>query len=214
MKLLVFVFISLSPIFLQASDSSILRDMMGQEVFEKSGLGNLDQEQLDVLEDWISDNVISGPSRLTKLKKVSPQPESANVTNSSTKKTEGFFRRTVGILRRDKGPQSNNNQKETEHSGNRKEPVTKKYVFVDSTREKRLDVQPDLIRSRIDGPFQGWRGNKTRFRLENGEVWEQRQSSTFMVKLESPEVIIKKGRFGYTMEVPSIGKRVHVKKIK
>ena len=214
MKLLVFVFISLSPIFLQASDSSILRDMMGQEVFEQSGLGDLDQEQLDVLEDWILDNVIMGSSSLTEVEKVSPQPESANVTNPSTKKTEGFFRRTVGILRRDKGPQSNDNQKETEHSGNRKEPVTQKYVLVDSTKEKKPDVQPDLIRSRIDGPFRGWRGNKTRFRLENGEVWEQRQSSTFMVKLDSPEVIIKKGRFGYTMEVPSIGKRVHVKKIK
>ena len=214
MKLLVFVFISLSPTFLQASDSSILRDMMGQEVFEQSGLGNLDQEQLDVLEDWILDNVIRESSSLTEVEKVSPQPESANVTSPSTKKTEGFFRRTVGILRRDKGPQSNDNPKETEHSGNRKEPVTQKYVLVDSTKEKKLDVQPDLIRSRIDGPFRGWRGNKTRFRLENGEVWEQRQSSTFMVKLDSPEVIIKKGRFGYTMEVPSIGKRVHVKQIK
>ena len=214
MKLLVFVFISLSPTFLQASDSSILRDMMGQEVFEQSGLGNLDQEQLDVLEDWILDNVIRESSSLTEVEKVSPQLESANVTNPSTKKTEGFFRRTVGILRRDKGPQSNDNPKETEHSGNRKEPVTQKYVLVDSTKEKKLDVQPDLIRSRIDGPFRGWRGNKTRFRLENGEVWEQRQSSTFMVKLDSPEVIIKKGRFGYTMEVPSIGKRVHVKQIK
>ena len=188
--------------------------MMGREVFEKSGLGNLDQEQLDVLEDWILDNVITGSSSLTEVEKVSPQPESANVTNPSTKKTEGFFRRTVKILRRDKDSQANDNQKETEPSGNGREPVTQKYVLVDSTKEKKLDVQPDLIRSRIDGPFRGWRGNKTRFRLENGEVWEQRQSSTFMVKLDSPEVIIKKGRFGYTMEVPSIGKRVHVKQIK
>jgi len=214
MKLFVFVFISLFPIFLQASDSPILRDMMGREIFEKSGLGNLDPEQLDVLEDWILDNSIMGSSSQTEVEKVYPQPESANVTIPSTKKAGGFFRRTVEILRRDKGSRENEDQKETEHSDNRNEPVTQKYVLVDSTKEKKLDVQPDLIRSRIDGPFRGWRGNKTRFRLENGEVWEQRQSSTFMVKLDSPEVIIKKGRFGYTMEVPSIGKRVHVKQIK
>lgn len=214
MKLFVFVFISSFPIFLQASDSPILRDMMGREIFEKSGLGNLDQEQLDVLEGWILGNAIMGSSSLTEVEKVAPQPESASVTNSSTKKNEGFFRRTVKILRRDKLSQANDNQKETEPSGNHREPVTQKYVLVDSTKEKKLHVQPDLIRSRIDGPFRGWRGNKTRFRLENGEVWEQRQSSTFMVKLDSPEVIIKKGRFGYTMEVPSIGKRVHVKQIK
>ena len=214
MKLFVFVFLSLFSIFLQASDSSVLRDMMGREIFEKSGLRSLDQGQLDVLEDWILDNVIMGSSTLTEVEKVSPQPEPASVTNPSTKKTEGFFRRTVKIFRRDKLSQANDNQKETEPSGNRREPVTQKYVLVDSTKEKKLDVQPDLIRSRIDGPFRGWRGNKTRFRLENGEVWEQRQSSTFMVKLDSPEVIIKKGRFGYTMEVTSLGKRVHVKQIK
>ena len=214
MKLLVFVFIFLFPIFLKASDSSILRDMMGRETFEKSGLGNLDQEQLDVLEDWILDNSIVGSSSQTEVEKVSPQPESVRQTNTSTKKTGGFFRRTVGILRRDNGSRENEDQKEAEHSGNHKEPLTQKYVLVDSTKKKKLDIEPDLIRSRIDGPFRGWRGNKTRFRLENGEVWEQRQSSTFMVKLDSPDVIIKKGRFGYTMEVPSIGKRVHVKKIK
>ena len=214
MKLLVFVFIFLFPIFLKASDSSILRDMMGRETFEKSGLGNLDQEQLDVLEDWILDNSIVGSSSQTEVEKVSPPPESVRQTNPSTKKTGGFFRRTVGILRRDNGSRENEDQKEAEHSGNRNEPVTQKYVLVNSTKEKKLDIEPDLIRSRIDGPFRGWRGNKTRFRLENGEIWEQRQSSTFLVKLDSPEVVIKKGRFGYTMEVPSIGKRVHVKQIK
>ena len=214
MKPFVFIFISLFPIFLKASDSSILRDMMGREIFEKSGLGTLDQEQLDVLEDWILDNSIMGSSSQTEVEKVSPQPESANVTIPSTKKAGGFFRRTVGILRRDKGSRENEDQNETERSGNRNEPVTQKYVIVDSMKEKKLDIEPDLIRSRIDGPFRGWRGNKTRFRLENGEIWEQRQSSTFLVKLDSPEVIIKKGRFGYTMEVPSIGKRVHVKQIK
>ena len=214
MKLFIIVFISLFPIFLKASDSSILRDMMGREVFEKSGIGNLDQEQLNVLEDWILDNAIMRSSSQTEIEKDSPQPESAKWTDPSTKKTGGFFRRTVGILRRDKGPRENEDQKETERSGNRIEPVTQKYVLVDSMKEKKLDVEPDLIRSRIDGPFRGWRGNKTRFRLENGEIWEQRQSSTFLVKLDSPEVVIKKGRFGYTMEVPSIGKRVHVKQIK
>ena len=141
MKLFVFVFIFLFPIFLQASDSPILRDMMGREIFEKSGLGNLDQEQLDVLEDWILDNAIMGPSSLTEVEKVSSQPVKANITNPSTKKTEGFFRRTVGILRRDKDSQENDNQKETEHSGNGKELVTQKYVLVDVISENLLSMK-------------------------------------------------------------------------
>ena len=48
----------------------------------------------------------------------------------------------------------------------------------------------------------------------NGDVWEQRQSGTYITNLESPEVIIRKHRFGYTMEVPAVNKKVHVKRIK
>ena len=93
-------------------------------------------------------------------------------------------------------------------------PVTQKYVRIDTLDEQNRGIQPDLIRSRIDGTFKGWRG-KTRFKLENGEIWQQRQSSTYFTTLESPEVIIKKGRMNfYTMEVPAIGRKVHVKRIK
>ena len=125
-----------------------------------------------------------------------------------------MFRRTIGVLKRDKDVKEKEDLREAESLDIDNEPATQKYVLVDSIKQEQAAIQPDLIRSRIDGPFRGWRGNKTRFWLENGEVSEQRQSSTFFVKLDSPEVIIKKGRFGYTMEVTSIGKRVHVRKIK
>ena len=187
---------------------------MGEEVFEKSGLRTLGQDQLDVLEKWVSENTTIRSSSQTKVEIVSSRAEATELTNPSDKKTKGFFRRTIEVLRRDKDLEEKEDLREAESLDIDNEPATQKYVLVDSIKQEQAAIQPDLIRSRIDGPFRGWRGNKTRFRLENGEVWEQRQSSTFFVKLDSPEVIIKKGRFGYTMEVTSIGKRVHVRKIK
>ena len=207
MNLTLFISLLIFASFVNASDSEVLRELMGEKVFEKSGLSTLDQDQLDVLEEWISDNTGIQSSSRTEEEIASPRAEAIELTDPSNQKTKGLFRRTIGIFRRD-------DLEVAERLDIDNEPATQKYVLVDSIQEKQAAIQPDLIRSRIDGPFLGWRGNKTRFRLENGEVWEQRQSSTFFVKLDSPEVIIKKGRFGYTMEVPSIGKRVHVKKIK
>ena len=214
MNLIVFVFLFLFPSSIIASDSEILRDLMGEEVFEKSGLRTLGQDQLDVLEKWVSENTTIRSSSQTKVEIVSSRAEAKELTNPPDKKTKGFFRRTIGVLKRDKDVEEKEDLREAESLDIDNEPATQKYVLVDSIKQEQAAIQPDLIRSRIDGPFRGWRGNKTRFRLENGEVWEQRQSSTFFVKLDSPEVIIKKGRFGYTMEVTSIGKRVHVRKIK
>ena len=214
MNLIVFVFLILFSSSIIASDSEILRDLMGEEVFEKSGLRTLGQDQLDVLEKWVSENTTIRSSSQTKVEIVSSRAEATELTNPSDKKTKGFFRRTIGVLKRDKDVKEKEDLREAESLDIDNEPATQKYVLVDSIKQEQAAIQPDLIRSRIDGPFRGWRGNKTRFRLENGEVWEQRQSSTFFVKLDSPEVIIKKGRFGYTMEVTSIGKRVHVRKIK
>ena len=214
MNLIVFVFLILFSSSIIASDSEILRDLMGEEVFEKSGLRTLEQDQLDVLEKWVSENTTIRSSSQTKVEIVSSRAEATELTNPSDKKTKGFFRRTIGVLKRDRDVKEKEDLREAESLDIDNEPATQKYVLVDSIKQEQAAIQPDLIRSRIDGPFRGWRGNKTRFRLENGEVWEQRQSSTFFVKLDSPEVIIKKGRFGYTMEVTSIGKRVHVRKIK
>ena len=214
MNLIVFVFLFLFSSSIVASDSEILRDLMGEEVFEKSGLRTLGQDQLDALEKWVSENTTIRSSSQTKVEIVSSRAEATELTNPSDKKTKGFFRRTIGVLKRDKDVKEKEDLREAESLDIDNEPATQQYVLVDSIKQEQAAIQPDLIRSRIDGPFRGWRGNKTRFRLENGEVWEQRQSSTFFVKLDSPEVIIKKGRFGYTMEVTSIGKRVHVRKIK
>lgn len=81
-------------------------------------------------------------------------------------------------------------------------------------REQREEDTPSVVRSRIDGHFDGWRRNGTLFRLQNGQIWEQRQPGTFVTNLESPEVIIRENRFGHTMEVPAIDRKVHVRRVR
>jgi hypothetical protein len=51
--------------------------------------------------------------------------------------------------------------------------------------------------SRIEGDFSGWSG-KTVFRLENGQVWRQRQSGRYVyVGPPNPEVRITKNWMGF-----------------
>lgn len=68
--------------------------------------------------------------------------------------------------------------------------------------------------TRIVGSFNGWDGN-TQFVLENGEVWEQRQSGKWRAKLENPGVKIYTNFFGnYNMKILETGRVVGVRRIK
>ena len=73
---------------------------------------------------------------------------------------------------------------------------------------------PTEVRSRIQGPFAGWNGGAT-FTLENGQVWAQAEPGTFVVRLDSPGVSIRKGAFGtYYLTVEGYGSSVKVRRIK
>ena len=75
------------------------------------------------------------------------------------------------------------------------------------------EPEPSEIFSRIDGPFEGWTGN-TVFRLENGQVWQQRRPSRLLYRADSPEVIIRRSRAGFhSMEVPEAGRTVLVHRL-
>lgn len=70
------------------------------------------------------------------------------------------------------------------------------------------------INSRIAGEFNGWTG-KTLFRLENGQVWEQRRGRRWKITLDNPEVRITQNFMGaYEMEVVSEGRSIGVRRIR
>tara|TARA_R110001592_G_scaffold363043_1_gene679685 strand:+ start:170940 stop:171410 length:471 start_codon:yes stop_codon:yes gene_type:complete len=75
-------------------------------------------------------------------------------------------------------------------------------------------VQEQEIVSVIQQPFKGWSGD-TVFRLENGQVWQQRRNGNYAYRGTHPEVVISKNFMGFfRMELVENGKAVQVKRIK
>jgi hypothetical protein len=75
-------------------------------------------------------------------------------------------------------------------------------VAVDqAVKSNKVPSQPQVIESRILGPFHGYNG-RSRFTLENGQVWAQSQQVTrAYAPIDSPPVIIVKGNWGWRMYI-------------
>ena len=73
-------------------------------------------------------------------------------------------------------------------------------------------VTPEVIQSRIVGPFSGYNG-RTIFTLENGQRWAQSQrDSAYFPKIDSPPVVIVKAGMGYRMHIAG-GGAIRVSKV-
>ena len=72
---------------------------------------------------------------------------------------------------------------------------------VDKAIKEKKVSEPEVIQSRIVGPFTGYTGT-TVFTLENGQRWAQSQRDTaYYPKMDSPPVVIIKAGFGYRMYI-------------
>jgi hypothetical protein len=84
---------------------------------------------------------------------------------------------------------------------------------VDKAISEKKVSPPEVIQSRIVGPFTGYTG-RTIFTLENGQRWAQSQYDTaYFPKIDSPPVIIMKSGFGYRMYIAG-GGAIRVSKVK
>ncbi|MCG8413152.1 MAG: hypothetical protein MI746_02935 [Pseudomonadales bacterium] len=88
-----------------------------------------------------------------------------------------------------------------------------------TAQQQPLDVYPPpreriIIDTRIDGEFNGWTG-RTRFVMQNGQVWEQRRGRRWKISLDSPEVRLSQNFLGaWEMEVISEGRSIGVRRIR
>ena len=84
-------------------------------------------------------------------------------------------------------------------------------VVAQTSKEVREAAEEAAIIARILPPFEGWDG-KTVFRLDNGQVWRQRQSGRYRHEAgRDTEVRISKNFFGfYVLTVTSSGRSVGV----
>ena len=86
-------------------------------------------------------------------------------------------------------------------------------VLLNTDEEVKKAVDEQEIVSVIEQPFKGWSGD-TVFRLENGQVWQQRQRGNYPYRGTHPEVRITKNFMGfYRMELTENGKAVAVKRL-
>lgn len=86
-------------------------------------------------------------------------------------------------------------------------------VLLNSDEEVKKAVEEQEIVSVIQQPFKGWSGD-TVFRLENGQVWQQRQRGNYPYRGTHPEVRITKNFMGfYRMELTENGKAIAVKRL-
>ena len=83
---------------------------------------------------------------------------------------------------------------------------------VDKAVKENKVSAPEVIQSRIVGPFTGYTG-RTVFTLENGQRWAQSQrDSAYFPKIDSPPVVIVKAGFGYRMHIAG-GGAIRVSKV-
>ncbi len=76
-----------------------------------------------------------------------------------------------------------------------------KAAVEQAVKEDKIPSQPQVIESRIVGRFTGYNG-RSRFQLENGQVWAQSQQVTHKFPpVDSPPVIIVKAGWGHRMYV-------------
>ena len=76
---------------------------------------------------------------------------------------------------------------------------------VDKAVKENKVSAPEVIQSKIVGPFTGYNG-RTIFTLENGQRWAQTQrDSAYFPKIDSPPVVIVKAGFGYRMHIAGGG---------
>jgi len=84
---------------------------------------------------------------------------------------------------------------------------------VDKAIKEKKVSEPEVIQSRIVGPFTGYTG-RTVFTLENGQRWAQSQyDSAYFPKIDSPPVVIIKAGFGYRMYIAG-GGAIRVSKVR
>ncbi len=72
----------------------------------------------------------------------------------------------------------------------------------------------EALHARVLPPFKGWDG-KTVFKLDNGQVWQQRRSGRFTYLGEDTRVVIRKNSWGfYDMRLIDADRSVGVKRLK
>lgn len=163
-----------------------LRDVLTQEEFKRAGLEKLSAEELEFLSRRLLDTTTSGAPAVpaTSGPAVGAEPPRAETTAAPVAQSPLMGDAAFG------------------QEGKLREQIEKQHGI------------PDVLTSRISGPFSGWTG-RTVFRLENGQVWQQIDDDRFAIKIDNPVVKIERTRFGsYLLSLEGYGSRTKVRRVR
>ncbi|MBU6420681.1 MAG: hypothetical protein KGL98_01335 [Gammaproteobacteria bacterium] len=201
-----------------ASQSVDVRNLITVSQFHASGLDTLSPPQLEALNLWLGHYLASQPAASstpvdvrnvitvgefdrTGLDKLSPAQLAA--FNDWLDQYLGTHRVSAAPLSAAMSPPVSQ----------AKAPVAASFG-ADTMPRKENSATPERIETRLAGVFTGWSGN-TVFTLENGQQWQQAGTGYFTnVRLDHPQVVIKKLGFGYLLTLPGHGETVFVRRIK
>lgn len=88
------------------------------------------------------------------------------------------------------------------------------YVVQTTSEEVRAAVPEFRVEASIVPPFTGWSG-KTLFRLDNGQVWQQRIKGRYTFRGHDTRVVIYRNALGfYNLKLLSTGRSVGVEPVR
>lgn len=179
-------FVLTTLLFFSSSAHAELKALLGDQLFDAAGLEKLTDAERKALEDWLRKRGIRAS-------------ESAPVVDAKAVPSQPPVSRVEPVAA-PKEPRTNPQRADDFGSEQLKKPVAKEA--------------PEAITARIKGEFKGWSG-KTIFRLDNGQVWQQRVGGNYRsARRTDPEVVVERGRFGYYLRLVETGRSVGVKRIR
>ncbi len=92
-------------------------------------------------------------------------------------------------------------------------PVTIGTTAAFGLEQDAVDGDLKELRARVLGEFTGWDG-KTRFTLDNGQVWRQSTPGVYRHKANDPEVTIERGLIGYKLRLVETKRSIAVRRVK
>jgi hypothetical protein len=173
-----------------------IRDLMNVNQFDASGLNKLSPDEIKALNLWLNQYL---DTRSVSAPAPGPTPDQVPVP---VPQADALSARPASSLPPETGPSSTKPASSIANFG------------ADTMTPKETPGEPTRIESRIAGLFTGWTGD-TVFKLENGQIWQQAATGYYTdVKLDHPQVVIKKLTFGYLLTLPGHGQTVFVRRVK
>lgn len=167
-----------------------IRDLMSARQFQQAGLNKLTPQQLAALNAWLDGYLQAHPA--AKAAPAAPSPTAAAKPPATPATTAAPASSPAPVT----AP-----------------PVKGEAAFGAAPAKPKPEEVPDHIVSYITGTFDGFYSGAV-FKLDNGQVWKETDSTMLKVRLEHPKVIIKKAWVGYLMRVDGYGKQVFVTRVK